>query len=248
MGKMKRKAIGLLNRIQFIDLAQAVNKPAHQRKDWLRNYLHRAVRGGKFPSYRYFRAALPTIYGVSRGLDPSPPITRKELERYISASCNGNDVERNVDAALTLFDLVRPQGYAAYGHPPRSLALGLKRQAAIGLEYELVKGDELIFQFPFPRRNRLDSHEILVLLSIIQHAYAIGDREGAVVELADLSCSLTAEEASPERMPKVRDPRIIRLSPIDLISMDDLAPEVQHVHDILLELGEEPDPSAPESS
>ncbi|MGV0879923.1 hypothetical protein V6767_22595, partial [Martelella sp. FLE1502] len=86
--------------------------------------------------------------------------------------------------------------------------------AAIGLEYELVKGDDLIFQFPFPRRNRLDSHEILVLLSIIQHAYAIGDREGAIVELADLSCSLTAEEASPERMPKVRDPRIIRLSPV----------------------------------
>ncbi|RVL44488.1 hypothetical protein CN138_14615 [Sinorhizobium meliloti] len=243
MGKMKRKAIGLLNRIQFIDLAQAVTVSSAARKAWLRKYLHRAVSGGKFPSYRYFRAAIPTIYGVVRGLDPSPPVGRVELERYVKADCKGVDEAINIDAALTLFDMVRPRCYAAYDHPPRNLALGLNRIAAIGLQHELVKDDELIFQFAYPRRERLDDHTIKVLLSIIHHAYAVGDREAAVVELADLSCDFETVESRRDRLPKVRSPRIVRLSRDDLISLDDLAPEVQSVHDLLLELGDEPDPS-----
>lgn len=243
MGKLKRKAVGLLNRIQFIDLAEAVTVSSVARKDWLRTFLHRAVRGGKFPSYRYFREAIPTIYGTTRGLDPSPPIGRDELERYMKVACNGVDEGINIDAALALFDTIRPLAYTAYDHPQKTLPLGLKRTAAIGLNCELVKDEELIFQFPFPRRSRLDDHTIKVMLSIIHHAYAVGDREDAVVELADLSCNFVTAESRRERLPQVRSPRIIRLSRDDLISLDDLAPEIQSVHDLLLELGEEPDPS-----
>lgn len=239
---MKRKAIGLLNRIQFIDLAQAVNIPHRDRKDWLRTYLHRAVRGGKFPSYRYFRDAIPTIYGVKRGLDLSPPVGRSEVERHVKNACRGTDEERNVEAALCLFDLVRAQKYAAYDHLPKDLPLGLKRYATIGLNCELVKDDELIFQFPFPRKTRLSDGVIRVLLSIVHHAYAVGDREGAAIELADLSCE-AGPAAHRERLPNSRSPRIVRLAERDLISQDDLGPEVQSVHDLLLELGDEPDPT-----
>ncbi|MER8732849.1 hypothetical protein NKH28_23935 [Mesorhizobium sp. M1227] len=243
MGQMKRKAIGLLNRIQFIDLAQAVTLPPSARKDWLREYLRRAVKGGKFPSYRYFRAAIPTIYGVRRGLDPSPPVGRSDLERHIKTACKGVDEAINIDAALHLFDMVRSKGYAAYDHPPKNLPLGLKRTAAIGLECELVKDGELIFQFPSPRRTRFEDRTITILLSLIHHAYATGDREGAVIEFADLSCDFETPTSRRERLPRVRDPRIIRLEGSDLLSLDDLTPEIQSVHDLLLDLGDEPEPA-----
>ncbi|MBN9219875.1 MAG: hypothetical protein J0I79_18180 [Mesorhizobium sp.] len=240
---MKRKAVGLLNRIQFIDLAQAVTISRLLRKEWLRKYLHRAVDGGKFPSYRHFRGAIASIYGVTRGLDLSPPVDRESLEKHIRIACNGVDEDINVDAALTLFDLVRPQNYLAYDHPPRNLPLGLKRTAAIGLELYLVKDQSPIFQFPFPRRERLDDHTITILLSIIHHAYSTDDFEEARVELADLSCDFETSAGRRDKLPRVRCPRIVQLHRDNLISMDDLAPEIQNVHDLLLELGDEPEPT-----
>ncbi|WP_143038430.1 hypothetical protein [Nitratireductor aquibiodomus] len=165
------------------------------------------------------------------------------MEKHVKLACRGTDEALNVDAALTLYDLVRPKEYLAYDHPPRNLPLGHKRVAAIGLECELVKGDELVFQFPFPRRERLEDQSIKILLSIIHHAYAVDDREGAAVELADLSCDFEEAASRKERLPSVRSPRIVRLKENDLISMDDLAPEIQSVHDLLLDLGEEPDPA-----
>lgn len=241
MGKRKQEVVKLLNRFQFIDLAQAVTQSRPTRKAWLSKYLDRAVRGGKFPSYRYFRKAIPSIYGVERGLDPSPMVGRKEIERYVRGTCTPDDEANNVDAALTLFDLIRPKGYIAYDHPERHLPLGRSRAAPIGINVELVRDPELIFQYPYPRRTRLDDFTIVVLLSIVHHAYAVGDREAAIVELADLSCDLSSEEARRLKLPRVRAPRIIRLSAADLLSLDDLTQEVQNVHELLLELGDEAD-------
>ncbi|SCX25484.1 hypothetical protein [Agrobacterium rosae] len=241
MGQKKRKAVGLLNRIQFIDLAEAVTQSATARKAWLRSYLQRALDGGKFPSYRNFRRAIPTIYGVTRGLDPSGPVTRRELEHHIKLACKGTDEAINVEAALALFDLTRPKKYQAWDHAPRHLPLGLNRTASIGLEVELVSGSELIFQYPYPRKSRLDDSTITVLLSIIHHAYAIGDREKAEVELADLSCDFETRDMRREKLPKTRSPRIIRLQPSDLISLENLGPDIQSVQDLLLELGDESD-------
>lgn len=241
MGKKKQEAVKLLNRFQFIDLAQAVTQSRPMRKEWLGKYLDRAIRGGKFPSYRYFRNAIPSIYGVQRGLDPSPIIGRKEIERYVRGSCTPDDEANNVDAALALFDLVRPREYIAYDHPERNLPLGRSRVAPIGLNVELVRDPELIFQYPYPRRTRLDDFTITVLLSIVHHAYAVGDRENAIIELADLSCELDSSEARKLKLPRVRAPRIIRLAPCDLISLDDLTQEVQNVHELLLQLGDEAD-------
>lgn len=241
MTAKKRKAINLLNRIQFIDLAQAVTVSRSGRKDWLREYLRRALRSGRFPSYRYFRAAIPTIYGVQRGLDLSPPVARTALEKHIRQACNGIDEAINVDATLTLFDLVRPVGYAAYDHLPKNLPLGLSRTAAIGLEVYLVDDQQVVFQFPYPRRGRLEDRTIEILLSIIHHAYAVDDFEAAAVELADLSCDGLWSPSRKDGVAEVRSPRIVRLPDSSLISMDDLGPEIQSVHDILLEIGDEPD-------
>lgn len=241
MTAKKRKAVNLLNRIQFIDLAQAVTVSRPGRRDWLREYLRRALRSTRFPSYRYFRDAIPTIYGVQRGLDTSPPISRTALEKHVRQACRGTDEIINIDAALTLFDLVRPTGYAAYDHPPKNLPLGLNRTAAIGLAVYLVDDSQLVFQFPYPRRSRLDDRTIQILLSIIHHAYAVDDFEGAAVELADLSCDGFGPRSRKDGLAEVRSPRIVRLSHSALISMDDLGPEIQSVHDLLLEIADEPD-------
>lgn len=238
LGTRKQKVAQLLNRFQFIDLAEAVTQPRQNRKAWLNTYLER--KGGKFPSYRYFRSAIPTIYGVQRGLDPSPVVGRGEIERYVRESATPEDEARNVEAALALFDLVRPQNYTAYDHEERTLPLGRSRSATIGLKVELVRGEDLLFQYPYPRTKRLDDHTIVVLLSVLHHAYAVGDREGASIELADLSFDFETTESRREKLPRVRAPRIVRLLPRDLISLDDLTSEVQNVHDLLLELGDEP--------
>lgn len=176
-------------------------------------------------------------------MDASPPVSRSQIEHYVKASCNGNYEAINVSASLALFDLVRPRGYRAFDHQERVLPLGLKRTASIGLKLELLNADEVIFQFPFPRADRLDDHTVRVMLSVIHHAYAIGDYENAEVEMADLSCEEGNSVTRRERLPKVRSPRIVRLERKNIISTDDLAPEIQSVHDLLLELGDDPDPT-----
>ena len=106
-----------------------------------------------------------------------------------------------------------------------------------------MKDETPIFQFPSPRRERLDDHTIAILLSLIHHAYSTDDFEEAQVELADLSCDFETPDSRRQKLPRVRHPRIVRLPKESLISMDDLAPEIQSVHDLLLELGEEPEPT-----
>ncbi len=236
--KMK-KAVSLINRIQFIDLSLAIAQSSSNRKDWLRNYLNR--KQGKFLTYEPFRKATPTIYGVSRPLDLSPPVSRADLERSLRAACNPDDADMNVSAALTLFDLARSQIYSAYDHDPRSLRLGLDKYAAIRIDQYLVKDDEAIFQFPYPRRNRLDNRVLKLMMSMIHYAYVVGDFSEARVEIADLSCEDAYLVSAGERLPSVRAPRILRMTADDLVPRELMEPEIQTVHDLLMEIGHEPD-------
>ncbi|WP_306146085.1 hypothetical protein [Roseibium sp. MMSF_3412] len=245
MSKRKRKVAALINRIQFIDLASAVVLPASSRKDWLRRYVERAMKGGDFATYKPLRNAYPTIYGVQRGLDVSPKVEWGELERSLVQACKGKDEEMNVSAAKVLFDLVRAKDYLAYDHTPQDLSLGLNRKAAIGISIYLVEGEEVVFQFPYPRRNRLDAAVNNLMMSLIYHSYARGDFAGAAVEIADLSCATSTYIKGKDgtRRPPPRDPRIVRLEQDNLIQLDDLTPHVQNVHELLIEIGTEPDPT-----
>ena len=234
-----KRAVALINRIQFVDLARAVAQPRSDRKDWLRTYLNRKT--GNFPTYEQFRKATPTIYGVQRVLDPSPLVSRDDLERNLIKACKGNYTEMNVEAALTLFDLVRRGDCAAYDHAPKTLKLGLDRHAAIRIDQYVVRNDELIFQFPYPRRERLSESELRLMMSMIHYAYAQGDFAAAQVEIADLSAVGTTIWSSGERLPAAREPRIVKLGPGELIDRRAMEPEIQTVHDLLLEIGSEPD-------
>lgn len=239
MSSKKRKVNSLLNRFEFIDLATAVSQPQSNRKEWLRKYLNRSLaKKGRFKTYKPFRNAIPTIYGVTRELDPSPPVSRKHLEIYVEKACKGTDVDMNVEAALTLYDLIAPEKYTAYDHEPRDLPLGLQKRASIGINTYLVQDDTVIFQFANPRRVRLKPDVLILIMSMIQHTYAVGDFENAVISIADLSTK-GAGSTSKERMPSVRAPIIRYLDRADLISMDDMAPIIQDVHDLLIEIGNE---------
>lgn len=117
-------------------------------------------------------------------------------------------------------------------------ALGLRRKAAIGLKTYLVDGGHLLFQFPYPRLERQSEHILNLLMSMIYHTYAIGDFEGASVSIADLS-RIDNLSASSSKFPRARQPRIVRLETKNLISMEAMTPDIQSVHDLLLELGDE---------
>ncbi len=167
-----------------------------------------------------------------------------EFEPWLINSCKGEYVDMNVSAARALYDLVRSPGNKAYDHPAQTLPLGKNRSAVIGLKHYVVRDEEAIFQFPYPRRSRLNEEDYELMMSLIHYAYARGDFAAAQIEVADLSCiAASPKRKSGEKETQPRDPRIIRLNPGRLISMHDLAPEVQNVHDLLLEISEEPDPT-----
>lgn len=240
MSKKRRKVANLLNRIQFIDLAQAANQTLSNRKPWLRHYLDRALSENptNWPSYEVFRKAIPSIYGVKRDLDPSPDLTHAEICNSVKKACRGQHVNMNVEATTMLYSLVQPKKYSAYDHPEQSLALGMHRKAAIRINHYLVSGPNIIFQYPYPRKTPLNDDELLLAMSMISHSYAVDDFEGAIIEVADLSCEYTPSSGD---VTKERVPRIHRLNQHDLISMDEMSARIQSVHDLLIEIGNETD-------
>ncbi len=236
-----RKVKGLLGRIQFVDLAVAMAQPVAMRKDHLRSYLDRALAGGRMSSYEQFRRAIPNIYGVTRGLDLSPPPTLEQLQTDIKRACKGKDEKMNLEAATALFEFIRPLNYQTYDHPEASLPLGPGRRAAIRINHYVVDKDELRFQFVYPRRSPLNEEVMVRLLSMIQHTYAVDDYSIGHAEIVDMSCDQTIGPRGGVRLSEERNIRIRSLGEGELISMKDLAPDVQSVHDLLIEIGGEPD-------
>lgn len=236
-----RKVDSLLGRIQFIDLSIAMAKPAIQRKDHLRAYLGSALLNRPLKSYEQFRRAIPSIYGVSRGLDLSPPPTLAQLKSDVTRACKGKDTDMNVDAVEDLFNFVRPLGHAAYDHPAQSLQLGPKRTAAIRINHYVVDSDELMFQFVSPRRKPVDGDVLDLMLSMIKHSYAVDDYETDRIEIVDMSCDTEFGPRGGIRYSDDRNIKIQTLKEGSLIPMADMAPLIQSVHDLLLEIGKEPD-------
>jgi hypothetical protein len=70
---------------------------------------------------------------------------------------------------------------------------------------------------------------------------ATGDFSQARVEIADPGCQGGYFTKAGERLPSVRAPRILRMTADDLVPPELMEPESQTVHDLLMEIGHEPD-------
>ena len=241
MGKKLTKVKSLLGRIQFIDLAKAIAVPELKRKDHLRGYLERALAGGRMASYEHFRRSIPDIYAVERPLDLSPPLTLDEIRQQLRLGCHSDDLARCTEVAELLFTFVRDRGYKCYDHPAHDLLLSPTRRAQIRINHYVVDGERGVFQYVYPRREELLGRQVQVMLSLIYHNYAESDFSEFDVEMVDLSCPTIFGPRGGRASSGVRSPRLVTMQSTDLISRIDLQPEVQSVHDLLIEIGEEPD-------
>jgi len=234
----KQKIASLLKRIQFLDLSAFVATPRADRENEIRAYVDRTR--GVFKSYEPFRKCVNGIYGVSLGLDPTPPLTGAKLEYAVRKTCEGKDEGMNLSAAFALVDLLSSSSaFSAYHHVERSLPLGTDRRCAFRIEHYLVRDGEAIFQFPYPRRKRLSDHQLHTMMSLIHFAYATGDYSDAAVEIADLSAEQDYIYLDGRREQGPRCPRIVTMPAKGPLSREMLQEEVQNVHDILMRLSEE---------
>lgn len=219
------KALNLLRRFPFTDLGIAVARRGAARDKFLRDFVD---RGGTARSYKWTRGATGLIYCVEQPLFPTPKFGWSVVEKAVRDAANDYNVESNVEAAKALFDLVRPFDYKAYQHDDQVLRVGLKQVVAIGLEFYIVDGERLVFQYPQPRAQAVFDDEVAItMMSVMHHAYATGDFASAEVEIADVSC----EE---ERGPRV--PRLRSLKPGQLLSREELNDHIEKVYAILREL------------
>lgn len=232
MSKRRQRVAGLLKRYQFIDLAAAVAADPEIRERELRTYVDR--EDARFPTYEAFRASIASIYGVERVLDPSPPPTDAEIEAAIRRKCHPDDIDRNIEAAAALREVLTPRNFSAYDCAERSLLMGPDRRVTFRLAHYLVRDGAAVFQFPYPRRTMPTPREQLLMLSMIHDAYVRDDFEGAVVELADLSAPPTVRGVRA-----ARTPHIVRLDPAQLVPRHVLAVEVQAVYDLLMRIADE---------
>jgi hypothetical protein len=180
MATSQSKARNLLLRFPFTDLAIAVSRTGTRRE----NYLQAFVEGGTSQSYRWVReAAGSLIYCVELPLFRTPRFDLPQIKEILENITPPHNRAMNVDAAEHLYSLVRPYEYKAFPHESQVLRVGLKQVVSIGLDFYLVDGDRLVFQYPQPRaRPVFDDEVATIMMSIIHHAYATGDYAEADIE------------------------------------------------------------------
>lgn len=224
----KDRAQRILRRFPFTDLAIAVTRTGSNRRAVLRQF----VKGRPPASYQSTRDAAQLVYGVKQPVLEPTIAEWEEIEAFVRRAAKPSDVERNLDASKSLLDLVRPQSYRAFYHEPQVLRVRLLHRVSFGLSFYCLDGDRLIFQYPQPRKRYLTDDTVAVMLSLLHHSYVVGDFAQAEVEMADLGLGQGADE---------RAPRIRPLARSDVLSLDELRPEIEDVYGVLQELAEEDD-------
>jgi hypothetical protein len=174
------------------------------------------------------RDAAGVIYYVELPLFPTPKLDWVQIETALRDITPPHNVDINVEAGKALFELIRPLRYRAFPHDENVLRVGHNQIVYIGLNFYVVDGDRLIFQYPQPRAQPVfDDQVAAVMMSIIFHAYAFGDYANADIELADLSA---ADKDSP------RNPRIRRIGRNEVIGREELTKDIEDVYRILRSL------------
>ncbi|MBO6789503.1 MAG: hypothetical protein JJ894_03100 [Dinoroseobacter sp.] len=231
--KRQGKIAGLLQRYKFEDLAEAIATPKASRTAHLTAFVDRE-RKGRWKSYKGFRAAIPDIVGVQRGLDPG----MKDIDEI----CEGmrghrDDLGFNVEAARVLFDYVRKPGVSAYDdHPRYSLKMAPDRRVTMDIQHHIVEGERGAFQYVYPRRTPLEGRAINVLLSLMHVNHVQGDYAEFDVEMIDLSCDHILGPMGGLRLSEERNPQTHRLEAADLISREELNEEASNVYEVLLSI------------
>lgn len=237
MTTRKQRIASVLKRFQFIDLARAVAFEGRDRQEFLRNYVDR--KRGIFPSYEPFRRCINGIYDVEEPLPVTRKASRPDIEAAVRRACKGKDEDLNLEAALCLFDFLEGYDQKAYDHPPRTLPLGTDRKCAFRLGHYLVRDDHAIFQFPYPRKSRLDDHTLRVMLSLIYYAYVVDDFAEAGVEIVDLSCAPMGISRRDKEAPRLREARLVQLGSDGVMDRRELEANVQDIYRVLMALAEE---------
>lgn len=231
------KAQNLLRRFPLTDLAIAVAQRGSNREAFLRRF----VESRTGASYEWTRAAAQLIYCVEQPMFRAPMFPTlvlpwEAIEAQIRRLATPHNVARNVEASRALFDLVRPRGYKAYYHDPQVLRVRLLQVVPIDLAFYCLDGTRLLFQFPQPRRQALSDEVVAVMISIIHHAYAVGDYAEADVEIADLGTLPTTDE---------RAPRIRTIPKGDILGREELTAQIAEVYDALRILAERREDTGP---
>lgn len=151
----------------------------------------------------------------------------------------------NIEVATSLFDFVRPKNYDCFSHPAHDLRLSPHRKAAIRIEHYVVDQERGVFHFVYPRKDRLEGDKINLMMSLISHNYVRDDFSDFEVELVDLSCEPSVGPRGGIKRGTVRSPVLHLLKTSDLIPRETLEREVQNVHDLLIEIGNEPEDQTP---
>jgi hypothetical protein len=225
------RAQNLLNRFPVTDLARAVSRSGADRRFFLTEFVDSGTKRNYVPT----RRTAPMIYGASPPLLEISLEPWGEVEKNIRALCDPLILDMNISASRELFNLVRPKGYLATICDEQTLRTGHNQIVPVGLTFYITEGDRLIFQFPQPRLDCLTDSEVVVLASVIFHAYAKGDYADADIEVAELG-----RAAGAPRKCRKRDGRIRLVAKDDIIERNRLGEQVDDVYGILRELVTKP--------
>lgn len=222
-----------------MDFATVVATVPAERKDRLRAYLDRNQKG-RWRSYKGFRAVVPDIAGVRRGLDPSAPPSREDVHAGLKLTCHPQDLGFNKEAADVLFNFIRPQNVEAYDdHPKGSLRIGPDRTIPMGVEHYVISEERGLFRWVYPRRERLLGNIPKIAMSLIHHNYVRGDFEEFEVEMIDLSCEPMVGPRGGIKAGTTRNPHIVPLKPDDVMPREELNEQADSIYALLMEIADE---------
>jgi len=220
----KTKADRLIERFPVTDLALAVTYTGERRQLFIQRFIDQFTTR----SWRAVRENAHLIYNAQPPLRAMelPPPRWDDVVAKIRRSAGCHNAAANVMCAELLRDLISSRRFQAVQIPEQFIHLAPGRVVRVGLNYYLVEGEEIIFQFFQPRADtRIDSRVARTLMSLVHYAYAFGDFEDAAVEMADLSALCPGSD---------REPRFHRLRPNELLSRAELNAEIDNVHALLM--------------
>lgn len=222
----KSQILKKFSRFPVTDLAIAIARPGSTRENFLRIFL----AGESAYSLKAVRQTAHAIYGVELPLVSLPRETWPQIEALIREKARPHEVELNLEVARLLRHLVLQRSFKAYPYDKQFIQVGPGRKVPIDLNYYLVEGEQIIFQYLQPRRDALDDRAALCLASLVHMAYAFGDYRASTVELADLSVTQRGGW---------REPRFRKFEKKSILAPADLSAEINDVYAIMKKLYDE---------
>jgi hypothetical protein len=219
------RADRLLGRFPVTDLARALALRGERRRGFLSDFVEKFPKG----SYGPVRSVVPRIYGSQPPLMDLPVEEWKDIECSLRRACPPDILDDNIEVGQLLYEHAKAENYRATDHYIHTFLYG-PGSATIGINCYLTKDETIIFQYPQFRRDALNVEQVRCLLSIVHHAYAIGDFAMAEMEIVQF----------PARKGKKREVRLERLDRAQVLDRPALNAEIDDVYAILRDLAGAP--------